>query len=200
MDNMPKFCKSIARLEILNYMFKFCLSRRYNGESKNVGGHDNDYFVPYFSCGMLPQKGDLVALSSVSTTTEWYLSWYLDFMPGCDCFSNVHVLESIDNGNLCNWSNVSFYVMNRDIVDKNPQWKWTDKQFEFKKRWFKTCNKNTDYITSPCLPVFGDRFKVVLSTRKKYGFGDGAQHVFNDWRKVTIKDMVNFYDSSKLKK
>lgn len=76
----------------------------------------------------------LVRLTFVRNTSEYYLGWLRE-VTGDGSF----LIESIDNGNLCNWSNVSLaYMPIRSIKD---QWRWDDRQFNIKDKWFRACYK-----------------------------------------------------------
>ena len=179
-----------ARRDILSYITSFCLSRNY-GTGANVGGLSENHFLPL----EVPKVGDLVSLQS-APVSEWYLSWYLEEIPRNDSFDTIHVLESVDTGELCNWSNVSFSVLNRSVVANHPEWRWSDKQYEFKDRWFNACyRKRNAYIDRPCKPEFREDGSVTLSTRKMFDYGEGSSRIFDNWKKVLVRDMLEFYDS-----
>jgi len=182
--------KTRAKIDILSYITRFCLSRNY-GIGNNQGGLGENAFLPLED----PKVGDLVSLQS-APASEWYLSWYIEKIPRNDSFDTIHVLESIDTGELCNWSNVSFCVLNRDVVAEHPEWRWMDKQYEFKDRWFRACYKKRNaYIDRPCRPEFREDDSVVLPLRKMFNMGDGTSKIFNNWKKVLVRDMLEFYDS-----
>ena len=148
-----------AKIEILSYITSFFLVRNYG--DGNVGGLSDCYFKPNYH----PIKGDIVALSS-ARPTEWHLSWYIENKGG-----DRHLLKSIETGKLCTWTNVGFNVMNRQIVDKHPEWRWTDRQFKFQDRWTRACYKKRDaYMVLPTLGDFKDNHSVVLGVRIIFGF------------------------------
>ena len=179
-----------AKLEILYYITSFCLSRNY-GDGVNRGGISDCYFEPKDR----PDVGDLVVLTS-APCSEYYLSWYIGCTPKQDLFLNVHTLKSIETGNICNWSNVSFDRLNRKIVDDHPEWKWTDSQFKFKESWFRACYKTRDaYINRPIKPEFKDDGSVILSIRKMFSSEIVATKIFDNWKRVLVRDMLEFYDS-----
>ena len=185
-----------ARLAIYNYITSFCLSRRYGEHGPNEGGFEDNYF--FSGCGDddLPMPGDLVALSS-APTSEWHLSWYVGMEPGRNYYSNKHLLESVETGEICNWCNVGFMVLCRDVVKRHPEWRWTDAQWAFRDRWFRVCKQRRDaYMTLPVQPVFDKFGSVTLGTRKRYGLGSTYTKKFPNWRKVRIKDMLEFYDQT----
>lgn len=172
-----------ARISILSELLSFPTIR--SGYWSGTGFSDNRAMV-----------GDLVAMSS-APASKWYLSWVRDIKPGI--FPN-YLLESIDDGELCWWSNIEVYIYDRQRVSNSPSWKWTDRQFQFNDRWHRTCKKNDAYIVLPCPAVFDD-LKVLLSLRIRHGFDEGFQHqqVFDDFRKVTIPMLDSFYKAGAAK-
>lgn len=182
--------KSRARLEIMHYIFEFSLAREFLGGQIYAGSSDCR-----FAFADLCRPGDLVALQS-APTSKWYLSWVhsLDVQQ----YGNIYTLESVEDGELCNWSNVSVLVFNRTTTAAFPSWRWTNKQFEFRDRWRAVCFKDRDaYITLPTDPVFGDDYAVTLGTRTRHSFDDHRpSKTFPDWRKVTKRTMGQFYDEA----
>ena len=181
--------KSRARLEILNYITHFCLSRNY-GDGINRGGVSAFRGV----WGDEPAKvGDLVALQS-SPVSKWYLSWLVEIDKSQH--DSRYLLESIEDGSLCWWENVGIEYFEREELVNHPNWRWTDKQFAFKDRWWRVCYKEKDaYIVLPLYPVFGEGFSVTIGTRTRFGFDDHQpMRTFDDWRKVTKKMMADCYD------
>ena len=186
-----RFNKTKARLSILNYITTQCLSVRY-GDGSASGGFGNNYFQSLIF--ERPEIGDLVTLSS-APQTEWYLSWYVGFEAKSDSFCDIHVLESIETGNMGNWSNVSFYVLCRDVVNDHPEWKWDDAQYRLKEKWFRACYKKRGaYITLPTRPIFDNFGGVELGTRTRFGMGPVYKRRFPNWKKLTVKMMLEFYD------
>jgi hypothetical protein len=182
--------KHRAKIAILNHILVFCNSKNY-GNNINRGGFGNNYFFPSDN----PQKGDLITLDS-APISKWYLSWYRDFIPENSKHGATHVLESIEDGELCNWQNVSFYILNREVTREHPEWLWTNKQFEFWDRWKKVSGK---YYISFCLYGgfidFNDN-RVTLRIRKNSLSKEAYYYTkeFNNWKKVTIEDMELFWD------
>jgi hypothetical protein len=194
---MGSMDKKRARLAILNYIVASCKSMKY-GDMPTCGGFDKNYFTPYhgFSGDIVPQTGDLVT-PTVAPHSEWYLSWYVEYISKGDHFEDIHVLESIETGRLCNWSNIGLDILCREVVKNHPEWRWTDKQYEFKDRWFRACYKKRDaYMTLPVPPTFHDGGGVTLGTRKRFGLGSSYYKKFPNWKKVLIRDMLEFYDST----
>jgi hypothetical protein len=182
-----------ARLEILNYITNFCLTHVW-GEGVGRRGSLHG-FVSDIRDEEPPQVGDLVTLQS-APTTKWYLSWLREIDTGDSSFTTRYLLESIEDGDLCWWANVGIDHLEREEVREHASWRWTDRQFAFKDRWWKVCFQDRDaYITLPIYPVFGDDYSVTLGTRTRHGFDDHApRKTFPDWRKLTKAQMAAFYD------
>lgn len=191
MNNKPVTkVKTRARLEILNYISNSCLA---NMMSSGPGNFEHQIRVGRMRG---PNPGDLVSLRSVRSVNEWYLSWYEKRILKKDGdWDDEHILESIETNELCQWGNVSFLILNRSVVNQNPQWRWTDKQFEFSDRWYRAFNKCSKqrklWDMVPIQPFFGDNESVSLSARIK--FTDTIwEKKFDNWKKTKIKDMTEF--------
>ncbi len=186
---MSTVTKSRAKKAILWYIMQFCVAHRF--EDKLIGfrhGFNNTFDVAK------ARIGDLV-IPTCSPISEWYLSWLVEITPAENGVDTIYTLESIETGNLCNWSNIGIKFLDRDIINAHPEWKWTDRQFAFKDRWLGVCRKNDNYITLPIQPLFGEGFQVTLGTRAGFGFDDYApRKTFDDWRKLTKKMMGEYYN------
>lgn len=178
-----------ARMEILNYVTNFCLSRIY-GDGKVYGG------IHGFEGGLRTMDirvGDLVALSS-APTSKWHLSWVRDIDPSPDY--PRHLLQNIHDGELCWWGNVGLSNLERSEVSAHPSWQWIDDQHAFKDRWFRACHKTRDaYIVLPTFPDFGDDGSVTVGLRTRFALGDNLpSKTFPNWRKVKVREMLEYYD------
>jgi len=149
-----------------------------------------------YNCGCdKPQIGDLVALSS-APPSKWYLSWLREYDPNNGW--PKYLLESIDDGELCWWENVSLTVYSREIVQGRPSWQWDDKQFEVNDRWHKVCRNKAAYIMLPCQPAFNADGSVTLDVRIRFGWDEYRNpRTFPDWKKLTMKQMADYYTVSK---
>lgn len=192
---MSTIPKTRSRQHILHYVLSFCMTRIYgrdDAESEYPHRHGG-------SCGFVEeygetpaQAGDLVRISAASVS-KWTLSWLVDRRepsPG----NWEYLLESIEDGELCWWSNVGISFLHRRAL--NPSWRWTDRQWAFRDRWIHVCYREKGaYIVRPLDPVFGGGFTVTLGTRTSHGFDDICpERVFPDWRKVTKAMMAQVYD------
>lgn len=139
-------------------------------------------------------KGDLVALGS-APASKWYLSWVEDVdIKKDDRFSTRYLLRSIEDGELCWWCNISLTKFNRSRIQERPQYRWTDKQFEFNDRWNKVFKRQDAYIIRPKLPVFHPDKAVTLNVRIMGAFNDFSYpKTFEKWPKLTIKKMTEYY-------
>jgi hypothetical protein len=177
-----KDTKQKAKIEILGYITQFCLNNLTIGKPKPP-------FKAY-ECDVKP--GDLVALTSAGFS-KWYLSWVVEVEKKEGGFDRF-LLESIDDGSLCWWSNVAFHLFqDRDIPQK---WRWTDRQYKLRDQWFRACHKTRGaYITLPVEPEFTDDGGVILKTRTRFGWDENNKEIkFPDWKKVKVREMLEFYD------
>jgi hypothetical protein len=138
--------------------------------------------------------GDLVSINSCSAT-EWYVSWVREIKIYEKNYDfNEYLLESIENQKLCWWTNVGMNVFSREIVERNPHWKWDDKQFEFSGRWNKVFKRNDAFWVLPTLPEFNDQGSVTLNVRIRYGLECFENpKTFPNWRKLTMREMGDYY-------
>lgn len=176
--------------QIMHHITSFGLTLSFDGGGKLPG---RVTFTPEETRGTVC-PGDLVSLSS-APVSEWYLSWVVEFDAN-DGYPR-YLLESIETGKLCWWHNVSVHYMDRQQLADFPHWRWTDRQWAFKDRWWKVCYKRYDaYLTLPLFPVFGDDgLSVTLGTRKRWNEPhDSPSRRFVDFRKVTMKMMEDFYN------
>lgn len=186
-----------ARIEILSYIMQFAVKKYYGKDSsgRSIGDIPNPEWS--FQGEMCKEHetpiGSLCRITSVSAS-KWYLSWLVDVEINQGGFHR-YLLESIEDGSLCWWSNVGLDYFSPESV--RPHWRWTDKQHELNDRWFKTIEKKREtYITKPMYLIF-DGDKVTLKTRQKFSIGDfSAEKTFDNWRKVQIKDMLEFWDQA----
>jgi hypothetical protein len=173
--------KNKARLSILSRLLSFPMLAQSQWQT-------------HYSDGAA-RVGDLVSLSC-APTTKWYLSWVVE-IKGEDGRFTEYLLESIEDGSLCWWSNVGINIYCRETVADNPAWKWTDKQYDLNARWHRVCKKHDAYIVLPCPPVFHDDGSVTLNVRIRYGLNDFSnKQTFPNWKKLTMQVMEEYYTES----
>lgn len=183
--------KNRARILILNFITQFSLSKEF-GDGRSFGGLKS--FNASYEQKAVP--GDLVALQA-APATKWYLSWLVSrqWPEGHAC--EQYTLESIEDGELCDWSNVGLMYYDREEVELHPEWRWTDEQHEFNDRWLRSCRKERDaYMHVPLMAQFsGDGVTLGLRTRWSL-YGYKPSKTWDNWKKVTIKQMLQFYDDA----
>ena len=175
--------KNMARLSILNRLLSFPAIKARDWKSSDFDG------------GV--KIGDLVSLNC-APVTKYYLSWVREIENNNGW--PKYLLESIEDGELCWWSNVGLDYYDREKVVNNPSWRWDDEQFSFRERWNRVCFKKNDaYIVLPCEPFFEGDGSVVLDVRIRFSIHEYHNPVkFDKWAKVTMKMMDEYYrDSSK---
>ena len=183
--------KERARIAILSHLAQFSLVRQTGGLP--YCGLDD---MRFHSAERNPVIGSLVVPQS-APASKWYLSWLVEYKPGGGW--PVYTLESIEDGELCDWGNIGLIAYDASQVAAHPEWRWTDEQYAFKDRWNRACYKKRDaYIYLPMFPRFdADGLGVTLGVRVRFGLDERttARH-FPVWKQVRIADMLEFYDSS----
>lgn len=186
--------KARSRILLLSYLAQFSLARQCDGHV--FGGVDGSFTEAGFR-GEAPAVGDLVALRS-APPSKFYLSWFVSKQIPEGWSDHQYTLESIEDGELCNWTNVGFAHYDRKDVANHPEWRWSDAQHAFYDRWKNVCFKERDaYIILPVQPVF-DGEAVTLATRVRHSFHESrsAPRTFPNWRRVTKADMREYYDKA----
>jgi hypothetical protein len=192
--------KNRARIEILNYVLQFS-TKHYSGDKKEGCDHIWTNITNAFTDGRFsdfkPAIGTLV-IPTFCSFTKWYLSWVVDYKN--EGHGDNWLLESIEDSSLCWWSNIQLYSFPKEKSDEQPQWRWSDDQWAFWDKWVKACKKRNTYITLPMRPIFtDDDGGVILKTRTRFAINDNNPEIkFNNWRKVTQKQMLEFYDYAAL--
>lgn len=175
-----------ARLEILNYIMNFS-TMVYYGDDSYRRSKECAFRSHILSTG--PEVGSLCVLTS-APNTKWYLSWLKEIQPAS---FPTYVMESIEDGQLCNWTNVGFLSMPLELTDKFPQWKWVDEQFEFRERVNKAFRRADCHLAIPINPAFLPDGSVVVTTRERWMISDkSASKTFSNYKKVRLKDLVDF--------
>lgn len=178
-----------SRLLILSHVAQFGLVRA-TGDGHTWGSSTTNFREG-------GQVGDLVAIQCASPS-KWYLSWVYSIQRpegwGCDQYT----LESIEDGELCNWTNIGLIHLNREEFLSHPEWKWSDEQHEFKDKWFKAAYKRCDaYLHLPLHPVFdGGSCSVDLGLRARFGLCDPSRSIkVDNFKKATLKSLVAIYQA-----
>lgn len=191
----PNSPKLRARQLILSHIAQFSLMRSYG---RQIYGGSSDFAFHGLcmdSSDVLP--GDLVAIQS-ARPSKWYLGWLVSKQRPEGWSDDQFTIESIEDGELCNWSNIGLIYYDRSQISGHPEWRWSDKQHAFNDRWNRVCYGERDaYIYLPIQATFLDDDGVELSTRTRYGLDDTRPtRRFENWRKVTKAMMLAFYDDA----
>jgi hypothetical protein len=168
-----------ARYAILSYLLSFPTLRHTDWK---------------YDAGSEVRVGDLVALSS-APASKYYLGWLVEVIPGDSAYSTRYVIRSVEDGSEGSWHNVSINLFNRETTEQMHSWRWSDRQFDFNRRWFRVCHKDHDaYIVLPCYALFGEGYAVKLKLRIRHGWNEWTfEREFPDFRKVTRAMMSAFY-------
>lgn len=189
-----KESRNRARLQILNYIVTFSTRTFYTQDYREAAIEEHSFFYPKDIDEI--QLGSLVMITS-APFSKWYLGWLVEINKERCHLGTSFLIESIEDGSLCWWSNVGIKYFSPETVSRNPQWRWSDKQYELNDRWIKNIHKKREaYTTLPAMLEFeGD--KVVFRTREKFGIGTfKAEKEFDNWRKVLVRDMLAFWDKA----
>lgn len=184
-----EFEKSRARDEITDFVLQNCLAHHL-GEERPVGY--GPAFNPIGFLGRMAQPGDLLLLSGTQKK-GWSLCWLHRIATNQP--ENRYLCESIETGEISWWSNVGIEYLDRNVVERHPQWKWTDKQFAFSDRWQAVCSEPADWHgLKPLVPKFGSGHEVTLVMQSAEGWREERTvREFPDYRKVTKTEMRAFF-------
>lgn len=192
--------KGEARQEILNYIITFCTKRNYGDGYSHLPDMKHSFYSTIIA-GKQSIPIDSLVMLTAAPFSKYYLSWLKEIEINEGGYSTRWLLESIEDGSLCWWENVQIWALPKETTDKFPSWRWTDKQFAFADKWSNACFKKRDaYIRLPCPPKFTEDGGVILTIRTRFGINDDRpEKKFDDWKKILVKDMLQFYDESEKK-
>ena len=181
--------KSRARDEIFDFVLQNCLAHRLGGERPAGYG---PAFNPIGFLGKMAQPGDLIVLSA-TRKKEWSLCWLHRI--ASDEPENRYLCESVETGEMSWWSNVGIEYLDRDVVERHPQWRWTDQQYAFNDRWQGVCGDPAEWGgLKPLAPAFAADHSVTLALKAADGWREEKQERrFDDYRKVSRTDMRTFF-------
>jgi len=187
--------KHRARTEILHFVLSYSVANRSSDGTQHCWASE-----PFFSAesvGAPPVPiGTIVIVSATRRATKWTIGWMRDKRYR---HAEEYLIESLDDGEACWWTNVGLKYLDPEQVKVHPHWSWTDRQFSFTDRWNHVCYKvkGAD-LELPCHPRFGDDYSVELTVRKKFSEYDViAIRRFEDWRKLTKDALGKCYDDCK---
>ena len=169
--------KHKARESIMHVVLQFCTTREYRR------------LEPYVFRSGEPKVGDLVLLESVRRWTKWNIGWLREISAdhfGC----HAYVIESLEDGELCNWTNVGLVYIDRQLLKDYPRWQMTDRQVEFWERLYKEF-REIPFGPRPANPYFDGvsvKFDIIDSlSRKEIG-----SFSFDDFTALTEKKIEKF--------
>lgn len=185
------FQKHRARLEIINHIIGFSTSTLY-GDNKHGHSAMSDYCFRHVSDVYAVPVGSLIMLTS-APTSKWYLSWLVEVKK--EHFGPNFLLESIEDGSLCWWSNVGIKMYPTETLEEHPNWRWTDKQFKLNNQWMRAARKNSYVLVPNWLRFDGD--KVTMSLRTRFSIdGFTSERTIQNSRKLLVRDMVAFVNEA----
>lgn len=175
-----------ARTLILSDVLSFYITRDW-GDRKTPS--INGFTPADWSGGVQPQPGDLVILSS-APATKWTIGW-LRAIDSNNGYTR-YLIESLEDGEACWWSNVGLSLMPRDQI--RERYRWSDKQFAFNARWmrlFKTANGAIRFNECAFTTGVVAGNAVTIGIRGYWDFADEnppppITRQFDDYRKVTV--------------
>ena len=182
---MKKFDRHRARQLIMHDILSFYITR--NWEPDKEYGRKSASLMGFVPSGEshYTQPGDLVILESAGPS-KWSIGW-LRAIEGDGHYSRRYLIESLEDGELCWWSNVGISFMPRH--DLRERYHWTDRQFDVQKRWHRIVTKHSGMRPLDC--TFKDN-EVTLRMRVRWPSDEerqGLSRTFSDYRKVTLAMM-----------
>ncbi|MFH6944586.1 hypothetical protein [Flavobacterium sp. FlaQc-50] len=189
-----KETRNQARIEILNFIIQFCTVKCFGPNSFSFGEEKTSFHGSHFN-KQDPPIGSLCMLQSAPTSV-YYLGWLRDIKASESRFSTQFLIESIEDGTRCWWSNVGIWHLPLEQTDKFPEWQWTDKQFAFKKKWHNCFKRRSAYGLRSLNPVFNEDGSVTLMIRKMWSNDIFKEKTFESWKKVLSKQLLEFYDET----
>lgn len=179
-----------ARIEILNYIMQFCIVKCFGPNSFSFGQEETSFHGSHFD-KKDPPIGSLCILQSAPTSI-YYLGWLREIKPHQSSFCTQFLIESIEDGSRCWWSNVGIWHLPLETTNKFADWQWTDKQFEFQKRWYTCFRRSYIYNFRSMKPAFNEDGSVTVRIRKMWGSEVSAEKTFSNWKKVLSRDLKEF--------
>jgi len=186
---MKLITRNRARIEILNYIINFATTTYYD-EHRNIS--QKDWSFESVKSEAL-RDGDLVRISA-APFTKWYLSWFKEIRLH-DNGWHEFLLESIEDGGLCWWSNVSLVRFSPIKVKDMEHWKWDDNQWDFADKVKKVLSKYYSINYYP--PEFKEDGSVEVKGRYRWTQEHTESIKYPDYKKVLLKDLVAFFKTQK---
>lgn len=182
--------KERSRIMLLSHIAQFSLGRV----------HDSGYPFPplrdmAFQMTDNPPNGALVALSA-APPSKWYISWVIESRWPEGHAGTTWTLESIEDGELCDWRNVSFAVYSPEQVRLHPEWRWTDEQHDFNKRWQRLCREEQNGWAYPIAQTRFEESAANAPVRLRYDFDNMTPPAYaeiRDWKSASDEILITAY-------
>jgi len=177
----------------MHFLLEFCMTKYWPDVPTVKYSPGLHGFSPCITT-QTPQVGDLVIVTSTRSWSKWNIGWLHEIINSA---TESYCVRSLEDGSLCNWTNVGIEFMERKVVEEHKSWRWSDKQFAFNDRWLKVCYKECGaFMLVPLYADFNKDGSVTLRTRTRYGMDDALpERHFDDWRKVTKAMMKEAYEA-----
>jgi hypothetical protein len=187
---MKKFDRNRARQLIMSDILSFYITSNWEPDQEHGKLFPaNKGFTPAGYNSTCPASpGDLVILTS-APPSKWQIGWLREIERRQDNFI-YYLIESLEDGSQMWWTNVGMAFMPRREL--RERYHWTDRQFDFQKRWRKTTTTTKHSGMRPLDCIFKDN-EVTLRLGIHWPLDDkereGLSRTFSDYRKVTIPMM-----------
>jgi hypothetical protein len=194
MSKPRPFDRNRARTLIMSDILSFYITRNWEPDAEY--GKNSPSLNGFTPAGYDSTRdavvGDLVILES-AMPSKWQIGWLREIEDG-NRYSRRYLIESLEDGSLCWWTNVGLSFMPPRQV--RERYKWTDRQFDFQKRWNRVVNKHSAMRTMDST-FSGNEVTVRMSVRWALTDDErkGYSRTFSDYRKVTIAIMKDAVES-----
>lgn len=193
---MKNFNKNNARLNILNYIINFS-TKNYYSDGSSFDFNKTGFQKLFGSEWENVPIGSLVRLES-APFSKWYLGWLLE-KNGTGMFETKYLIESIDDGSLCDWSNVSLAFFDPKVVAAHPEWKWNDKQYKIRDQFYKACRKHLPYPLTRHSIVFHNDNSFTVNLGERWTNDFIHSKTFENYKKVLVRDFAQYLTTVKEK-
>jgi hypothetical protein len=124
-----------AKIEILNYIIAFCTPTYYGETSPYARVNPEHSFRNSFTNDEDLKIGSLVKLQS-APFSKYYLGWLMEVKTRENGFTE-YLIKSIEDGSICNWSNVGICMFSPETTEKFHNWTWSDNQYDLYDKWLR---------------------------------------------------------------
>lgn len=185
--------KDRARFQILNLVLMMSTTKKMPSDGRPIPNFNEEWSFNSGSGEKTAPIGSLCKLSS-APISKWYLSWLREMRVGE--IGTEYLMESIDDGSLCWWSNVSVDWIDKSTTDEYSKLHWTDSYYQFDDMWNKAFHRKNAYVLRAGLPMFHSDRSVTVVAREMFQqpTPGSLEKTFPDYTKVRLKDLMQAYD------